>query len=1716
MRLCSLIIATILSVAPFANSFAQISGLGVYPQGIFQHGDVDNVNLESGNVAISIPLVSYPRQLGEVQPAAFRVIANTNVWAPYFGPDGVTPVTGFYTAYTPNVPMSLGPMVIDSYTTYSWYSDEYYLDGYGNQHLTEHLEAQDADGATHPLVVDAASVALPHTVSDSYYRSVDGTGYALPPTDYMRDPRGAYFGSDLEGNTPINPAGTPPPPSLRYYSDFSSYSTPSSRCPTTLQDGTGAYDTQPLITSQDWTLPNASGGSKTYTFCYAAVYVRTDMWGNSGSGEETTYCDDDDEGGGCSGVSWVENSSPWVLIQSIVMPDGTYWGFRYDSASRNQVDYLYPGYSPIACPNGSALGVVTSGVHACGWGVITKILEPTGGSISYTYELQTVRNYSADGAAPGLPVLIKRTLSTDQNGQDAYGNDRAGITSTWTYDLNEDLFPPHPGVSVVDPEGHCMNLKTSYVVGPPFVSTKSQVWYDNTSGTCSGTAKKRIDTDYTDVYGPEPNMYPGSPSIIGEQINSVVTTVDGVAVSRQDPLYYGYFGGTQTQGQLNTTTGLYTWDNGYGSVTLHLAMPSGTITRDPATGSVISWNNTTYESDINSSYWNSNMLTYPAYTTSTPDGSTVLAETDYGYDSSHPWRMTSKTDKYIGDATQDATTTMTWNSNGTLASTTDPGGHTTSYIYDSSHPELLTEVDHPTTSTSFASSNPAVAHKEYFQFDPNSQLIQYTVNMNGTGISDSTHRTHYIYNSADELTEITSPAGGDVQYGYTYATSSTSSTVVNGRLTTTVSAYPDPSRVTTAEFDGLGRAVRSFMVNGQTGSTAYDQSDTCYDPMGQVAFATYTYQGGGPTGTGRVCSGTGLLAGDSYAYDSIGRTTQVTHSDSTYATTEYAGFDTRTTSEGHPNASGTTIYPQKVTEVDAAGRLAKVCEVSGSTLNGVSASSCGLSGFSETGFLTTYDYDTLNNLTAVHQSGLQDRTFSYDSMSRVTSAFNPEAGTIGYTYNKDGLVTARVTPKANLTSGTSTTTTNYYYDQLHRLFETTYDDGVTPMTASIYDTMSGWTGMSNTNGQKVGDYIIPSWSDGWENLYLFYTGFDAAGRSTTAWRCDILSCSNSYTDQPTTYSFDQYSYAYNGAGDLSSAGDSLGGHSVAWTRNSGGKVSTGVIDSSYTYFSSPNYSPGGLADAALGNGKHLCSSYDSRDRLSSNSAGTGSSCTSSQFTLGLSYAPDGSVSSATDSILGGGWSYGYDEFNRVTKASQTSGATLTWSYDRYGNRLTQGASGSGLSVTTSSYTFSTSSGSNRNSNFCYDPAGNILDLSTCPSSDVHQFSYDADHRIISPDYGNTIYLYDVDGRRIEKTDTSFDLNNAYIYDPEGHKWLGIDNSAWIVDGYVGGEIVATYRSSSNVYYPYTDHLGTKRVQTDGSGAVDGSWTSLPFGDALHCTLMSCNDAEGNHFTSQFNDTESGLDYFNARYYYSTSGRFLSPDPSGLVFGDPSNPQSLNLYSYVLNNPLSATDPSGMERCVASTGQDINVVPELCANAGGSLYEYGLSNPEPDGYDEKGNAKYKSKGYWYPVGDDSNAVSASFQAGAPKKPTPWYKNSCIVRALGTGVLNISIDSIGLIPEAEGVTKVFENTVGYQIARRAGNAAGYRGIVATRYGAKAVAQGKGALGAIGGAFGLSDASPQGRISTALTVVGFVPGLGTLAAGASIVNDLIHTGRDIAECR
>ena len=74
------------------------------------------------------------------------------------------------------------------------------------------------------------------------------------------------------------------------------------------------------------------------------------------------------------------------------------------------------------------------------------------------------------------------------------------------------------------------------------------------------------------------------------------------------------------------------------------------------------------------------------------------------------------------------------------------------------------------------------------------------------------------------------------------------------------------------------------------------------------------------------------------------------------------------------------------------------------------------------------------------------------------------------------------------------------------------------------------------------------------------------------------------------------------------------------------------------------------------------------------------------------------------------------------------------------------------------------------------------------------------------------------------------------------------------------------------------------------------------------------------FTGKERDTESGLDYFGARYYASSMGRFMSLDPKQITKQRMNDPQQWNMYSYVRNNPMIVIDPDGKELRFANLDQ----------------------------------------------------------------------------------------------------------------------------------------------------------------------------------------------------
>ncbi len=181
-------------------------------------------------------------------------------------------------------------------------------------------------------------------------------------------------------------------------------------------------------------------------------------------------------------------------------------------------------------------------------------------------------------------------------------------------------------------------------------------------------------------------------------------------------------------------------------------------------------------------------------------------------------------------------------------------------------------------------------------------------------------------------------------------------------------------------------------------------------------------------------------------------------------------------------------------------------------------------------------------------------------------------------------------------------------------------------------------------------------------------------------------------------------------------------------------------------------------------------------------------------------------------------------------------------------------------------------------------------------------------------------------------DFVYDLYQAFLrYAPDQGGWdwwtsqVGSNwqNKQGVMDAFINAGPYAQQAGTlyREILWLTPDHLGTPRMIAERTGSLAGikRHDYLPFGEELFAGQGGRTTAQGyfadnirQKFTRKERDNETGLDYFLARYYSSTQGRFTSPDPlSAPASAHPNIPQSWNLYAYVLNNPLKLVDPDGM-------------------------------------------------------------------------------------------------------------------------------------------------------------------------------------------------------------
>gem|GEM_PF-2074565 len=557
-----------------------------------------------------------------------------------------------------------------------------------------------------------------------------------------------------------------------------------------------------------------------------------------------------------------------------------------------------------------------------------------------------------------------------------------------------------------------------------------------------------------------------------------------------------------------------------------------------------------------------------------------------------------------------------------------------------------------------------------------------------------------------------------------------------------------------------------------------------------------------------------------------------------------------------------------------------------------------------------YSYDELDRKTAITvisgaASGQsQTRSFVYDGYGRVQSQTTPEGGTVTYAYYDNDQVQS-VTDARGMVA-------TYSYNTRKLVTNVGYNDGgATPGVSYSYDEFGARSQMSD--GMGATSYSYNSYRQLQSETRTF-TGLPGESYSLS-YGYNLVDQLKQVTYTATNFS-KQINYARTYASTLASIGTNLLGTDPTNTTNV-------VSLTGYRAF-------GAITGATYGNGRTLSMGYsEQRHQLTSmivqKSDGSDRIVDKSYEYYDTNQANTGRLMKQTDHLDPAySVTYYYDGVNRLYSAQAGSFDTVkgydrVYNYDEWGNLRTVSGDSDGTSATQFSYTYNYAvngtgaPATNRLNDvngvpYSYDAAGNLT------NDGVISYAYDAANRMKTSNGGQSLYYYDGDGHRVRR-DFPGVTPLYYIWSSVlGNVAMEVRPQT-VVRAYVymGGSPVALQNWDGTFVWIHKDHLGSTSLLTKTDGSVACKTQFDPYGQQV---MLWVNPVGGTSisqgFTGYEKDNPTGLYNAKARMYSYGQARFLQPDPLGVGAADLKKPQSFNRYSYVQNDPVNFTDPTGLK------------------------------------------------------------------------------------------------------------------------------------------------------------------------------------------------------------
>ncbi len=735
-------------------------------------------------------------------------------------------------------------------------------------------------------------------------------------------------------------------------------------------------------------------------------------------------------------------------------------------------------------------------------------------------------------------------------------------------------------------------------------------------------------------------------------------------------------------------------------------------------------------------------------------------------------------------------------------------------------------------------------------------------------------------------------------------------------------------------YDGLARAIQAKSASEEGAVHPYIASlSVSFNERGQVAkkylnfytdaFNTYT----APEGQTSYA----LLA-----YDAISRLTQTTNPDLSHNNTAYQDWTTTVIDEnGHLKKNYQDGFGRLMTVEEylgADGRDQNYPQTQGNVNNYYTLSAA-----------TNYSYDVQNNLIQVIDALGNITAVEYDSLNRKVAMDDPDMGNWIYSYDLVGNLVNQTDAKGQLT--------NFTYNDLNRVISKEYPQSTTPTVAYTYDDLLVPYSKGRLTKVDYDSEYIKYYYDGLgreiqtvnkigATEYHTYKSYDALSRLKTL-----------------TYpSNEVLTYAYNSQNQIESV------------RN----------QNNYYYASFVSYNQNNQrTSVSLGNNLQTLYTYNPLTLRLAQLLTQNSQSQSFQF---LTYVYDslGNVISLTDGLNTATQTFAYDSLNRLTSANNAVYGAKTFAYDEIGNLLnkdnltfTYGAGSAGPHAVTALSNGTT---------YAYDANGSMISQHTVNNIN-NTYEYNAENQLTTvKKNGQTLasFEYDGKGNRIKKTiyqnlppikitkapnipslpgefriaareglvapASPTQVSTIYIgsiYEKSGNN---ATNQIFLADQRIAAV------TGNNINYFHTNHLSSTDTITNNAGGQVAHYEYAPYGSTV---VKTGQDVTRYKFTGKEFDDETGLYYYGARYYNPALGRFIAPDT---IVQAPANPQTLNRYSYTLNNPVNYTDPTGHEaiswfnRTVSYLSNPLNITQTSSVNS---------HTINPNNFNLQGLSEYRS-------------------------------------------------------------------------------------------------------------------------------------------------------------